>query len=168
MRKSSILLAIICAAIGMTGCLTSEVHYTPQIQLSKFVRDVSDTLPIRYNSDDAYYYLDSIYPGDSIRFAVAYDAIGNQLMHTNLKYDTEALRLSANLKEIANEIDSARSDVKAFDITYKPNEYRRAVIIGVTMHPKKVGDSKLHFRIDTDSKFSPTELTLSVRVREKK
>ncbi len=150
------------AVLLFTSCLDkTQSHYTPTITTSFFIRNNTDTLSVK-SSDDGYV-LDSIVVGDTISFSAVYDALGNNLLSAHASWDTAYVHLY--IKDLSNVrgIMTSSSDSAACYIAL-PVGYQ-AVSIPYAFVVKKSGKPKLTFTAESDSKFSPYEITLVTPIK---
>lgn len=171
MKKTLLLpLLLLSLVVSLNSCLKGEAHYTPQVNLRGFLTTTGDTLHLKLSRENDYFYLDTISVGDTVKCYVTFEALGNNLLRTEVLHDTTNISLYTDFSGIKQVIDSTRSDMSKFSIAYKPNA--EPVVTGISMLirmvPLRNGESKLQFRIESDSKYSPTERTLVVRVADKK
>lgn len=172
MKKTLLLpLLLLSLIVSLNSCLKGESHYTPQVIFHGFLTTAGDTLHLSLGRDDDYVYLDTISVQDTVLCYVEFTPLGNNLLRTQIQFDTTYLSLSSNLSNIMEVVDTANSDLNKLSIAYKQSSelgfYFNGVTMGVRMVPHRNGETKVRFGIASDSKFSPTERTMVVRIADR-
>ena len=150
------------ATVVSSCSLTDQAQYTPQIILSYMVCThadsvYTDTLSFT-QSVDGEYKMSPIHINDTIRFSVALNTYSNTLVGFSAAWDTSALQLSIDsIEAIRAGLDSTSAPVRGI-LKFNPG-YNFAAF---PMHyiPRKAGAHSLGFTVESDSKYSPSTLSV--------
>lgn len=166
MRRS--ILYIFAVALGLASCSkVDEPQYSPQISVSHLIvwhenaELPHDTLKVFSTSDG--YVTDSISVGDTVRFAVACDAITNQLTAFETTIDANVLAFTLFLTTQHMQALEATSDAEKGLLYFKPG-YRYAAF-EMQYVAQKSGSANVSFKVSTTSEFSPSTLSFRQPVR---
>jgi hypothetical protein len=166
MRRS--VLYIFAVALCLVSCSENdEPQYTPQISVSHLIvwhedaEQAHDTLKV-YSTNDGYV-TDTISVGDTVRFAVACDALTNQLKSLETQTDANVLAFTIFLTSQHNQALEATSDAEKGLLYFKPG-YRYAAF-EMQYVAQKSGSANVSFTVSTTSKFSPATLSFRQPVR---
>lgn len=158
------IIPILLLACCMVSCLETESHYTPQIYLTYITNNHGDTLRVRKDDKTDLNYIDSVVLGDTLHFGVAFDAIGNNLQNTCIKWDETAIKLWGSLGSKVTIALTEPSDTTKLDLYFVEGFSG----IGYPIHlvPLKTGSSAIRFHVATDSKYSPVDESLTINTIE--
>lgn len=155
MRK---ILSILFLSLLLCSCFkNSGSDYTARIYISDFVLQDSlrtDTFSLHWNAE-GFRQVDTLTVGDTLLFAVEFDAIGDNLLSAKLSWDTSSLALYTLAYSSVSEVLLETSDSAAckFDL---PTGYN-IMALPFYCSPKREGAVSVGFHVETDSKFSPVE-----------
>lgn len=133
----------------LTSCLEGSSNYVPSVSVSMFTNSNGDTIRAHYNNDQNFYYLDSVSVGDTIRFAVSFSSYANNLVSTNVIWDTTKLHLWSELPDDFLKVLTKESDIEALYFRY-PEGYNWAAFRAEFV-PLRSGDSQLTFAVESDA-----------------
>ncbi len=153
---------ILCAALIFTSCLdTVDSQYTPHITTSFFIRNTTDTIYVRQDADG--YRLDTVTVGDTVRFAVGFNALGNNLLTARVSWDTIYTDLTIGALDSITSVLLPTSDPDA-GVFNLPTGYQ-AIVLPIELIALKAGLPKLTFTAESDSKYSPAEVKLTTPIK---
>jgi len=156
--------ALIFSAFVLTGCLEGSSNYTPTIATSYFISSTGDTLSGSYNSTDGSYDMDTMYVGDTIQFAIAFNAYTNSLIYTKVGWDSTYVKLWS---EVDDDFMKALTKESVFDdlLLYYVDNCSYS-IFPVYFIPIKEGNSKLSFTVNSNAEKvgNTSNATLNLRV----
>ncbi len=153
---------VLLLAALLSSCLDTQSHYTPEVSLSAFITSSNDTLLYYFDDMSQLFYVDSLIVGDTVTFAVGYASLGNNLVSTHLSWDTAYVKLWSTFTSEMLGILLNTSDTAALNL-YLPTGYNY-VGLPIWLVPKKAGETKLTFTATSDSKYSPGEETIILRI----
>ncbi len=153
---------ILCAALIFTSCLdTSDSQYTPHITTSLFICNTTDTLYVHPDADA--YRLDTVSVGDTVRFAVSFNALGNNLLTARISWDTIYTDLTIGALDSVTSVLLPTSDPDA-GVFNLPKGYQ-AIVLPMEFIALKAGSPKLTFTAESDSKYSPAEVNMKTPIK---
>ncbi len=156
------LFPIILLSLTLVSCLdNNDSQYTPQITTSLFMCNTTDTLYVRPDTDG--YRLDTITIGDTVRFAVAFNAVGNNLLTARITWDSNYSDLNIGKLDSIENVLLPTSDPNA-GVFKLPTGYQ-AIVLPVEFIAIKTGTPKLIFTAESDSKYSPAEIKLTTPIK---
>ena len=158
--KKIVPIVVLGLAVMLSSCLDTQSHYTPQVSVSNFVNGAGDTLEFRYDGMSNLFNLDSLLVGDTLKGAVGFASLGNNLLSAHVDWDTAALSVWSAYTEEMIQVMIAPSDTTNIDI-YLPLGYNY-VGLPLWIVPKRNGSTLLKFTVTTDSKFSPANEILQL------
>ncbi len=156
------LFPILLLPLTLVSCLNeADSHYTPQITTSMFLCNTNDTLRIRQDTNG--YRLDTISVGDTVRFAVGFNAVTNNLLTARVSWEEEYMDLHiTNLNEI-RDVMLATSDSAAGDI-HLPTRHV-GIRFPVEYVAIKAGTPTITLTAESDSKYSSAEVKLKAPIK---
>ncbi len=155
-------LLILCSALVLTSCLDNDdAQYTPQIVSSYFVCNSTDTL--RYYQEADGYRLDTITVGDTVRFAVAFNAMGNNLLTARITWDSIYTDFTIGALDSINSVLLPTSDPDA-GVFHLPKGYQ-AIVLPIEFTALKAGSPTLILTAESDSKYSPAEVKMKTPIK---
>lgn len=151
-------------ACAMTGCLDNiQSDYTPRILMSDlyinpyYINDTvlhaQDTMHIRYNTKSEKYLSDTMLSGDTVMFGVAFDAQGNNLVSTQIEWDTANVQAWFGVNDAIKKALSDTTNLHSGNLSYVPGY--GVASFPVYLVPKKAGAHAIKLTVATDSKYSP-------------
>lgn len=147
----------------MTSCMDWTSQYTPAIAVSAFFTASGDTLVGHISEEDnEYYTLDTIHLGDTALFVIYNQSYANNLVSTTVTWDTTRLKMWCNMSEEFEAILKPTSSPE--NLFFEYNEGYNQTYIPVYMVPLKTGNTKLHFSVVSDSKYSESDGQIEVIV----
>lgn len=156
--KKFLFIALSLMLFGLTSCLDNvKTDYSPEVYTSFIVKNGHDTLGMTYDGETKLSSLDTTLVGDTLRFYVAFDALGNSLTGAKIIWDTTYINLTISFDGSDQTVLSAIKDTaqaKLGNFMFEPN-YIRAVAIPVRCIMQKAGNPSLTFTVESDSQFSP-------------
>ncbi len=170
-------LSILCLACVLTSCLDeTDSHYVPRIANSAFVAYSSDTIwtadtfsvryhidTLRLRQDTDGYRLDTVAVGDTVRFAIGFDAMGNNLLTARVSWDSAYVALTFHALDSVNNVLLPTSDPAA-GVFNLPNGYQ-GLVLPMEFVASKTGTPQMTFTAETDSKYSPAEVNLKTPIK---
>ncbi len=156
------LFLILLFPLVLVSCLDDvDSQYTPQIATSIFICNTTDTLRLRQDTDG--YRLDTILVGDTVRFAVGFSAVFNNLLTARVSWDKEYMNLHiTNLNEI-RDVMLATSD-SAAGVIHMPTGHR-GISFPIEYVATKAGAPTITLTAESDSKYSPAEIKLKTPIK---
>lgn len=164
--KTRYFLLMLGACLLLPSCLDkAKSDYTPQIASSIFVRNHQDTLRIHYNTTLEKNELDTIFVGDTVRFAIGFESLGNNLLTAKIGWDKACAELVIDVPESVTQaiLPTSNPQEGLFNL---PTGYN-FMSLPITYIATKAGLPALTFTAESDSKYSPTEQTLLTPIVEK-
>ncbi len=159
------LFPILALSVTLVSCLEiGDSHYTPTIGSTPIVRNTTDTLLV-YREADGTSRLDTISVGDTIRFAVYYDALGNALLAARVTWDSIYADLTVTPSDSVKTILLPTSEPEngVFYVTTNPK--MRWISLPMEYVAIKAGVPTIVFTAESDSKFSPAEIKLKTPIK---
>lgn len=160
-------------ACAMTSCLDNiQSDYTPRILISDlyvnpyYINDtlhVRDTIHIRYNTTSEKYLSDTMLLGDTVMFGVAFDAQGNNLMSTQIEWDTTNVQAWFGVNDAIKKALSDTTNLHSGNLSYVPGY--GVASFPVYLLPKKAGAHTIKLTVATDSKYSPKSESFDLIVK---
>lgn len=164
--KKSLWIVLFISALAMSSCLSSKYMTTPAIGLDpEIVVNGTDTIGIFINSEEKAYSIDTVQVGDSVAVNVVFDAVGNELTKAYIGFKSEYMDVVIDDSNLVDGDIITRTDAQN-SITYDVVLGYRAIILKVIYVPKKAGMGKLEFRVESNSEYSPTSMSLLVPIVE--
>lgn len=162
MKKLSIIVVTIFVAISFTSCFNNvKSNYTPIIYTNYFMRNTTDTLGLLHDYDTGLTSLDTIFVGDTIRSAVAFDAVGNSLTAAAIEWDSTYMAMTLSYESSKEVMAIILDTVAARQGQFKiAPDYVRGIVVPFQYIAKKEGAPKLTFRVESDSEYSPQSQTV--------
>ncbi len=155
-------LFVLCTVFVLTSCLdTEDSQYTPEITTSIFTCNTTDTLYVRQDTNG--YRLDTVTVGDTVRFAVAFNALGNNLLTARIAWDSIYTDLTIGMLDSVNSVLLPTSDPDA-GVFNLPTGYQ-AIVLPMEFIAIKAGSPKFVFTAESDSKFSPMEIKIKTPIK---
>ena len=160
-------IVFLCACVFFAACNPEEPQYSPQMNFSVFEvyhadsLQTKDTLHTRFIDEE--YTMDTIVPGDTVRYFVLLNAVTNQLTSFSIKTDTTNLAFSLTLNSDFDQALDASSDVGNCLLNFKPGY--AAASFSVDYIAKKSGSPKVTLTLSSTSKFSPTTISFRQPVK---
>ncbi len=154
---------ILCTAITFNSCLDgNDSQYTPQVTTSHFTCNTTDTLQVRQDTDG--FRLDTVTVGDTVRFAVAFNALGNNLLTARITWDSIYTDLTIGELDSVNSVLLPTSDPDG-GLFNLPKGYQ-AIVLPMEFIAIKAGSPHLIFTAESDSKYSPAEIKLKTPIKQ--
>ena len=160
--KKIVPIVVLGLAVMLSSCLDTQSHYTPYVSVANLVNGAGDTLEFRYDGMSNLFNLDSLLVGDTLKCAVGFASLGNNLLSAHVDWDTAALSVWSKYTDDMLNVMIAPSDTATIDI-YLPTGYNY-VGLPLWIVPKKAGGQLLKFTVTSDSKFSPANEMLQLNV----
>ena len=173
MRKTLIFLLISIVICTMTSCLdNTKNEYTPEIYLSQlflnpyYVGDTlraQDTLLFHYSELNSTYFTDTFRVGDTVMMGAIFYSAGNNLIASQVQWDTAGLNVWFGLNET---VKKALSDTTKIASGYFPyNPIYNQVSFPIYFAPVKSGSHAMKLTVESDSKYSPVSVGFNVIVQ---
>ena len=164
--KKNILPLLFVSLIALQSCLNSKYETTPAVMMDPIILvNDTDTVTYAFNDDLNQYSTDTLFVGDTVMFAIVYDALGNNLTKAQIRYQPEyadfSAVLSSQLEDVVTRTESDGSFVLDVATGY------RAIIFQFKYIPLKAGLAKLEFRVESDSQYSPVEASVLTPIATK-
>lgn len=153
-------------ALILSSCLNGSADYTPEFRFSYFTTQTGDTLAVRYDEAQELNYLDTIHLGDTVNFTVLFDAYGNTLTAAKYAWDSDMAKLEVTFDSTLVKLLATGSDTAKGNLLFSEAQDLRAVVLPMHYVPLKQGSTNMRFQIESNSKFSPNNLSLTFPVRE--
>lgn len=165
-------LMFICMLVPMlTSCLgNAKSDYTPSIGISYILVNpiyrndtligAMDTMNVKYDDKLSAYRLDtlSISKNDTIVFAAGYNSFGNDLIAAKVNFDTTAIAFRLAMNDEFMKVLTDKSDVRNAQLYFAPGYNYVSIPMGYK--PIKTGMHTIEFVVESNSKFSPSTLTM--------
>jgi len=153
------------ALIALNSCLDQpQGQYSPSIICDNIVTNNGDTLKLRLDSNQEYYWLDTMTIGDTAKFGFTFYGYANNLISTEIKIDTIYAAINMPLSEDIRQAILETSDTLNGQINYKPG-YNAALIFADYIALKE-GTPSIKLSVHSDSKFSPTTFEIRTPIRQ--
>ena len=172
-RKASVVCMMVMMVCGMTSCLDNvKSDYTPRILVSNlyinpyYVNDtlhVRDTISIHYNTKSEKLLSDTMLLGDTVMFGVAFDAQGNNLVSTQIEWDTTNVQAWFGINDVIKKALSDTTNLNSGSLSYVPGY--SVASFPVYLLPKKAGSHTIKLTVATDSKYSPKSESFDLIVK---
>lgn len=157
----------IALAVGvmMASCsLDQQSQYTPQLQCGNLIcyhadSLYHDTLKVDKLDENGVYKMKAIHKGDTVRAVIVLNAVTNTLTGFSIAYDST--ELTAQVDSV-NLIQNALLDTSAPErgkLYFKPSYNYAAFPIHYI--PLKGGSLDIKFTVESDSKYSPSTLSIT-------
>ncbi|MCM1035458.1 MAG: hypothetical protein NC038_07345 [Paludibacter sp.] len=157
-------IAIFTVSILCISCLDkTESHYTPRISSSLLIRNHTDTLSVSTDINTGNHVLDTLTVGDTVRFAIGFSSLGNNLLTTQATWDKTCTSLTMGPLSEVKDVMLSTSDSTACLINL-PLGYNY-VALPFTYIATAAGNPSLKFTAISDSKFSPAELSIVTPIK---
>ena len=161
MRKFFLITVVI--SLFLVSCMKDAgSNFTPQIACSVIYRNGTDSMAV--SDINGKYVLDSMSVGDSISFQVVFDAIGNNLTLAQVSSSDSAV-LKLKYKNISS-LDTAFSSADTLAGVFRFVEGYRMIGFTVEGKARKAQTASVHFRVESDSEYSPAELDLLCPIKD--
>ena len=164
--KKNILPLLLLLMIAMQSCMKNKYETTPAVMVDPIILvNATDTATYGYNFEINNYTTDTLFVGDTLLFTIAFDAVGNNLTKAQIGYQSEY----ADLKSVlSSQLDGIVTETVAEgSYTLDVVSGYRAIIIQFNYIPKKEGQGKLLFRVESDSEYSPVEVSVLTPIAQK-
>lgn len=160
-------LLIAFIATFLTSCIIDDVgHYTPEIYINKIMRNDSTELKMRLDDSRAFYWMDTMYVGDTATFDVVFSAVYNNLLSTQFTPDTNyaycRMILTDDVRNVLKQTSDTINGELLFNIGYQVVAYQ------VDYIATAAGMPSLKLKVTSDSKFSPSEIEIRTPIAERK
>ncbi len=159
------LFPVFLLSLTLVSCLDSiDSDYAPQLVFpTTFFRNTTDSVRLRQDAEGLR--LDTIALGDTIRFYVGFDALGNTLQQAQVSWDSIATDLTFTVSDGLQNILLPTSDITkgVFDITSNPKV--RAISLLVEFVAIQKGTPIITFTVRSDSKYSPSQIKLKTPIK---
>ncbi len=148
--------------VALVSCFDdSTPQYAPYIATSIITSNTNDTLYTRQEADG--YRLDTVSVGDTVRFAVTFDAYFNSLRTARITWDSAYVDLTVGKLDSVNNVLLPTSDPDAG--VFHLQEGYRGIVMPIQFVAIKAGSPILTFTAESDSKYSPTEVKLKTPIK---
>lgn len=155
---------MIFAAAVMTSCMDNWTsQYTPSVTISAFYTASGDTLVGHYTETNDFYTLDTIALGDTAMFVIYNQSYANNLVSSSVSWDTTRLKMWTVLTDEFSKILEPTSNPEMLSFNYVTG-YNQTMI-PVHLVPLQTGNTKIHFMVTSDSKYSSSDGTIEVIVK---
>lgn len=164
-RKHLLFLPLVAVILGSClGSATSE--YTPVIHFSSIQNQHGDALKVR-DVDDANV-LDTVQVGDTLRFNVLFDAVGNNLTAALFNWERDRAEMQFIVGQAVADALLPESDtLEGKFLLAAVKEYRMLAVPAIYI-PHETGGSKLSVQVESDSRFSPNKVELIIPAARRK
>lgn len=157
--KTKHLIFALCTATVLTSCLLeSNNQYAPTIACGNIINNHGDTLKLRTDDKNDYYWLDTMHVGDTAQFVFFFTGYENDLVSTEIGTDAYYTKLDMLLVNEIRDIMLETSDTTRGLLNFKPGY--NAVQFASHYIALKEGTPSMFVSVHTDSKFSPTEFEI--------
>jgi len=122
----------------------------------------ADTLTL--TAVDDYYVIDTINPTDTVVFAAGFYSLGNELVAARVNFDTTQLNICARVSDDMKAVCLPKTNYRTLQFYVNPGF--NGLYLPMGYRPlQSNGTYKFTMIVESDSKFSPNQVTLHQPVR---
>lgn len=163
--KRIVFFIAIAVGVMMASCsLDQQSQYTPQLKCYNLICHHADslyidTLKIDKMDDNGVYKMKAIHKGDTVRAVIILNAVTNTLTGFSIAYDSTELVAQVDSVSLIQSALLDTSDPEHGKLYFKP-AYNYAAF-PIHYIPLKTGALDLKLTVESDSKYSPSTLSMT-------